>query len=209
MHSAATGEQVSRTNRREPAGEVEAFLENSSWREELTRLRAILLESGLDEEVKWGKPCYSLDGGKVALLQGFKHFCALLFPKGALLPDPDGILAKPGENTQAARRVEFGSVDDVDARSAAIRACLREAVAVEKAGLKVDFKETGDYPVPMEFQQRLDADPGLKAAFEGLTPGRQRAYLLYFAGAKQSATRASRVEKCLPRILDGKGPRDP
>ena len=155
-----------------------------------------------------GKALLHLEGSNVILLQGFKDTCAILFTKGALLKDPEGVLEKPGENTQSARRIQFTDVRQIDALAATIRAYILEAVEAEKAGLEVTFKKTEDFAVPEEFQRRLDSDPALKTAFEALTPGRQRGYLLHFASAKQSSTRASRVEKCIPRIMEGLGMHD-
>ncbi|WP_341504010.1 YdeI/OmpD-associated family protein [Gallaecimonas sp. GXIMD4217] len=177
----------------------------SRWQRELEALRAIALDCGLTEELKWGKPCYSFQGGNVVILQGFKDSCALLFTKGALLPDPQGLLEKPGENTQGARRIPFTDVAQVAKLEGTLKQYIRDAIEVEKAGTRVDFKAIEEFPMPEELLARLDDDPALAEAFHALTPGRQRAYYLHIQGAKQSSTRAARVEKCIPQILAGKG----
>lgn len=185
---------------------VDAFLkEEDQWAKEMTKLRAVALDSGLTEELKWGKPCYSLGEANIVLIHGFKEYCALLFIKGVLLKDPKGILIQQTENVQSARQVRFTRVQDVVELAPTLKAYIREAIEVEKAGLKVAYKKTSEYKVPEEFQSRLDKTPALKKAFEALTPGRQRGYLFYFSGAKQSKTREARVEKCVPQILKGKG----
>lgn len=176
-----------------------------NWPQELALLRAILLDCELTEAVKWSMPCYTYEDSNIVMMSAFKEYCALSFFKGALLKDAAGILAKPGENSQASRVIKFTSVDEIIAMEPVIKAYINEAIEVEKAGLKVALKETADYDIPEEFQTKLDENPDLKAAFEALTPGRQRGYLLYFAGAKQSKTRAARVEKYMQKILDGKG----
>jgi len=189
---------------------VDEFLSKAGkWREEFEKLRTILLDCGLSEELKWGKPCYSFQQSNVAIIQGFKEYCALMFFKGALLKDPHGILIKIGENTQAARQIRFIGVREIAAMETILKACIYEAVEAEKAGLKVISKKTAEFKIPGEFQNKLDAVPALKTAFGALTPGRQRAYLLYFSAPKQSATRESRVEKWMPQILNGKGLNDP
>lgn len=188
---------------------VDAFVAKAGqWQQGFEQLRAIILDCPVDEDLKWGKPCYSVDGKNVVLMHGFKGYCALLFMKGALLRDPEGILVSQTENVQSARQIRFASVQDIEAMKPALKAYINNAIEVEKAGLEVDFKKTEEFAVPEEFQSTLDGSPKLKAAFEGLTPGRQRGYLLHFAGAKQSKTRMSRVEKCVPKILDGKGLND-
>jgi uncharacterized protein YdeI (YjbR/CyaY-like superfamily) len=187
---------------------VDWYFRKSPWREELEKLRAILLDSPLTEELKWGKPCYTFQESNVVILQGFKETCALLFAKGALLKDPKRILEKPGENTQAARRIPFTSVRDIDKMKPVLKAYIKEAIEVEKAGLEVEYKSTEDFILPKELQNKLDENLALKIAFNALTPGRQRAYLLYFSAAKQSKTRESRIEKCVPKILHGKGLND-
>ncbi|GAT34361.1 hypothetical protein TSACC_22786 [Terrimicrobium sacchariphilum] len=179
-----------------------------SWREETEALREIALGWGLTEELKWGKPCYSFAGSNVAIIQGFKGYCALLFCKGALLKDVAGILVRPGENTQAARQARFMSAREIAEKADLLKAYLCEAIAVEKAGTQVRYKETADFAVPEELTAMMKKEPALKEAFAALTPGRQRGYLLYFAGAKQSATRTARIEKCRDQILAGKGLRD-
>jgi uncharacterized protein YdeI (YjbR/CyaY-like superfamily) len=188
---------------------VDAYVEEStSWKDALRKLRAIALDCQLDEELKWGVPCYSFNDSNIVLLHTFKEYCAILFFKGALLKDQEGILVQQTKNVQAARQIRFTSAGEVDAHKAAIKAYIEEAIAVDKAGLKVEFKDTADFDMAPEFQARLDDSPQLQEAFEALTPGRQRAYLLYFAEAKQSATRSARVDKCAPRILAGKGLKD-
>lgn len=175
------------------------------WCREFGALRELCLAAGLNEELKWGQACYDLNGGNVALIHGFKDYCALLFMKGALLRDPKGILVQQTKNVQAARQIRFGSLADINRQKAAVKAYLREAIAVEKSGAKVQMKSAMEFEVPEEFKRRLDDDPRLAEAFNALTPGRQKGYLLHFAGAKQSKTRAARVEKHLPRILKGLG----
>jgi uncharacterized protein YdeI (YjbR/CyaY-like superfamily) len=184
---------------------VDGYLgEAKQWQKEFKKLRAIILGCPLTEELKWGKPCYSFQNSNIVIIQGFKEFCALLFCKGALLKDAKGILELPGENTQAARRIPFTSVREIVEMEPILKAYLAEAIAAEKAGLKVNFKKNPE-PVPEELQDRLDEIPAFKKAFGSLTPGRQRAYILYFSGAKQSKTRESRIAKCMPQILKGKG----
>ena len=175
------------------------------WSAEFAALRQLCLASGLNEKLKWGQACYDLDDGNVVLIHGFKDYCALLFMKGALLEDPKGILIQQTKNVQAARQIRFASLADINKQKAAVRAYLREAIAVEKSGVKVQMKSAAQFDVPEEFLKRLNDDPNLTEAFHGLTPGRQKGYLLHFAGAKLSATRAARVEKHVPRILKGLG----
>ena len=175
------------------------------WSAEFATLRQLCLASGLNEELKWGQACYDLDDGNVVLIHGFKDYCALLFMKGALLEDPKGILIQQTKNVQAARQIRFACLADINKQKAAVRAYLREAIAVEKSGVKVQRKSAAQFDVPEEFLKRLNDDPNLAEAFHGLTPGRQKGYLLHFAGAKLSATRAARVEKHVPRILKGHG----
>jgi uncharacterized protein YdeI (YjbR/CyaY-like superfamily) len=175
------------------------------WSAEYTELRQLCLASGLNEQLKWGQACYDLNGSNVVLIHGFKDYCALLFTKGALLKDPKGILIRQTKNVQAARQIRFASLADIDKRKAAVKAYIREAIAVEKSGVKVEMKGVAQFEVPEEFQRRLDDDSKLTEAFHALTPGRQKGYLLHFAGAKQSATRSARVEKHAPRILKGLG----
>jgi uncharacterized protein YdeI (YjbR/CyaY-like superfamily) len=183
---------------------VDGYLKRSKWQEELEKLRKISLACGLTEELKWGKPCYTFQNSNIVILQGFKEFCALLFAKGALLNDPNGLLEKPGESTQAARRIPFTNVREIVEIEPVLKAYIHEAMAAEKAGLEVEFKKNPE-PIPEELQNKLDENPALKTAFRALTPGRQRGYILYFSAAKQSKTRASRVEKWIPQILQGKG----
>jgi uncharacterized protein YdeI (YjbR/CyaY-like superfamily) len=175
------------------------------WSLEFASLRQLCLASGLNEELKWGSACYDLEGSNVVLILGFKEYCALLFTKGALLKDPKHILVQQTKNMQSARQIRFTSVADISKHKAAVKACLSDAIAVQKSGAKVRMKTVAQFDVPEEFQKRLDADPKLAEAFRALTPGRQKGYLLHFAGAKQSATRVARVDKHSPRILQGLG----
>ena len=185
---------------------VDAFLKRQDkWRAEFVKLRAILLGSGLTEELKWGQPCYAHDGKNVALIHGFKEYCAILFIKGSLLRDPDGVLIQQTKNVQAGRQIRFTSVRDVTKLEKTLKAYLREAIQIERAGLKVPFKRTKDLEMPEELESRLEASAKLQEAFAALTPGRQRAYIFFFSQAKLSATRAARVEKNIPRILEGLG----
>lgn len=185
---------------------VDAFLERTkAWKSEFEALRALLLKLPLDEDLKWGQPCYTDSGRNIVLMHGFKEYCALLFFKGSLLQDPDGILVAMTDNTQSARQIRFTSVEEIRRMKKTLKKYVEQAIAIEQAGLKVVFKPTTEFQVPEEFQTRLDTNRTLKKAFESLTPGRQRAYLLHFSGAKQSATRAARVEKNMSRILEGKG----
>jgi uncharacterized protein YdeI (YjbR/CyaY-like superfamily) len=181
------------------------FNEDKKWREAVAQLRSVVLDCGLSEELKWGVPCYTLHENNIVLIHDFKEYCALLFFKGALLSDPAGILVHQTENTQATRQIRFGNVLEIVEMTATLKAYIQEAIEVEKAGLKVNFKKTADFHMPEEFQHKLDQIPALKTAFEALTPGRQRGYLLYFSAAKQSKTRESRVEKHMSQILNGKG----
>jgi len=185
---------------------VDEFLSKAKkWREEFEKLRSILLGCGLTEEVKWGVPCYTFQKSNIVLMHGFKEYCALLFFKGALLSDAKGILIRQTENVQAARQIRFTTVREIAKMATVLKAYIHEAIEVEKSGLKVSYKTTSDFKVPEEFQNKLDAMPALKTAFDSLTPGRQRAYLFYFSAPKQSKTRDSRVEKCVRQILKGKG----
>ncbi len=187
--------------------EVDAYIERSEkWQEEMTGLRPILLGCGLTEEIKWGKPCYSHEGGNIVILQEMKEFLALMFFKGVLLKDPEGVLEEQGQNTRSARRIRFTSVEDVTRLSDTVNAYIDEAIDVEEAGLEVG--PAPDVVLVEELRNRLEHDPGFKAAFEALTPGRQREYNLYFSSAKQAKTREARVEKYAQKILDGKGFRD-
>lgn len=188
---------------------VDAFLANAKkWRDEFEALRNIILPGGLTEELKWGVPCYTLEGRNVVLIHGFKEYCALLFFKGALIPDTAGILIRQSENVQSSRQVRFTGLPEIESLLPVLKSYVLMAIEVEKAGLKVEFKPTAGYSIPEEFQQKLDELPAFKTAFEALTPGRQRAYLLHFSQPKTSATKVSRIEKCLPRILAGKGLND-
>jgi len=188
---------------------VDALLaESKTWQVEFKKLRKIILECQLTEELKWGVPCYTFQNANIVLMHGFKDYCALLFFKGVLLKDNKGILVRQTKNVQAARQIRFTGFQEIDGMAPVLKAYIKEAVAIEKAGLKVDFKKTSEFEMPVEFQKELNETPALKSAFEALTPGRQRAYILYFSGAKQSKTRASRVEKNVRRIFDGKGLND-
>ena len=181
------------------------FNKAKKWQEEIERLRTIILDCGLTEELKWGCPCYTFQKSNVVLIHVFKEYCAVLFFKGALLNDSNGILIQQTENVQAARQVRFTSIHEVAELAAILKSYIYEAIEAEKAGLKVELKNTREFVIAEEFQSKLNHIPALKAAFEALTPGRQRAYLLYFSAPKQSKTREARVEKYIPQILGGKG----
>lgn len=181
------------------------FEKPQKWKEEYKQLRTIALSTGLNEDIKWGQACYTLGKSNVVLIHGFKEYCAFLFFKGALLSDPNGILIRQTETVQAARQIRFTNVDEIVKLAPTLKAYIHEAIEVEKAGLKVELKKTQDFATVAEFQYKLDKIPALKTAFEALTPGRQRAYKLYFSQAKQSKTREARVEKYIPHILNGKG----
>ncbi|OWA35035.1 hypothetical protein B9G55_14980 [Saccharibacillus sp. O16] len=188
---------------------VDAFMERTQqWQSELAKLRSLALDSGLTEELKWGQPCYTLDGSNVFLLHGFKEYCAVLFMKGALMPDNDRLLIQQTQKVQAARQLRFTSMEEIQQKTEQIAAYMQDAIEVEKAGLKVELKPVEEYVVPEELRIRFDEDAALREAFEALTPGRQRAYLLHFTEPKQSKTREARIEKHFPRILDGKGLND-
>jgi uncharacterized protein YdeI (YjbR/CyaY-like superfamily) len=188
---------------------VDVYLSKAKkWQEEFEKLRMIILDCQLTEELKWGVPCYTFEKRNIVLIHGFKEYCALLFVKGALLNDANGILIKIGENTQAGRQIRFTNVREIVEMETILKAYIYEAIEVEKAGLKVNFKKTTEFIIPEEFQNKLDEIPALKTAFDALTPGRQRAYILYFSAPKQSKTRESRVEKCMRQILNGKGLND-
>ena len=178
------------------------------WVAEIEALRGILGGFRLSEETKWGKPCYTIEGKNIVLLQRFNDYIALMFFKGALLKDPKKILSRIGEHMQVPRQLRFTTVAEVLKLEPTIKAYLREAIELEKSGAKVKLKAVADYDVPEELQTELNADPGLKKAFAALTPGRQKGYIFHIASAKQSATRASRVQKCVPHILAGKGMND-
>jgi uncharacterized protein YdeI (YjbR/CyaY-like superfamily) len=181
------------------------FNKAGKWQREVNKLRTIVLGCQLTEELKWGCPCYTIEEGNIVLIHVFKEYCALLFFKGALLKDPRGILIQQTKNVQAARQIRFTNLREITGRETAVKAYIHEAIGVEKAGLKVKLKKTREFSVPEEFQTKLDELPALKTAFYALTPGRQRAYLLYFSAPKQSKTRESRIEKCKRKVLGGKG----
>jgi len=185
---------------------VDKFIRNAkTWQEEFKQLRMILLDSGLTEEFKWGKPCYTLEGSNIVLIHGFKDYCAMLFHKGALLSDAAGILVAQTKNTQATRQIRFTDVDEIVEMEHILKAYVKAAIEIEQAGLEIEYKDTSEFEFPEELQQKFDENPDLKDAFEALTPGRQRGYLLHFSGAKQSKTRISRIEKNMQKIFDGKG----
>jgi uncharacterized protein YdeI (YjbR/CyaY-like superfamily) len=181
------------------------FDKAKKWQKELELLRSLVLDCGLTEELKWGVPCYTFQKGNVLLLHVFKEYCAILFIKGALLQDTNGLLVQQTENVQAGRQMRFTSVEQLIEQKPILKAYIFEAIEVEKAGLKVELKKHTELVHPEALQRRLDEDPALKMAFEALTPGRQRAYNLHFSAPKQASTRESRVEKCIPQILNGKG----
>ena len=188
---------------------IDRFLDRAKkWKPEMTLLREICQDCGLTEEFKWMHPCYTYQGKNIVLIHGFKEYCALLFHKGALLKDTDKILIQQTQNVQSARQIRFTGLQEIIDLKPTIKAYIFEAVEVEKAGLEVPMKKTSEFKMPDEFKEALDKDPDLKTAFQSLTPGRQRGYLLYFSQAKQSATRANRVEKLIPKILQGKGLND-
>jgi uncharacterized protein YdeI (YjbR/CyaY-like superfamily) len=182
------------------------FSKAKKWQEEFGKLRMIILDCGLTEELKWGKPCYTFQNNNIVLIHGFKEYCALLFFKGALLKDAKGILVQQTDNVQAARQIRFTNVREIGKMEPILKVYIKEAK--EKAGLKVSYKKTADFAIPEEFQNKLDESPALKTAFDALTPGRQRGYILYFSAPKQTKTRESRIEKCMQQILNGKGLND-
>jgi len=184
------------------------FSKPQKWKKEFEKLRTIVLECGLTEEYKWMHPCYTFQSFNIVLIHGFKEYCALLFFKGALLKDTNGILIQQTKNVQAARQIRFTNFREITNMKSILKAYIYEAIEVEKAGLKVNYKKTKDFKIPEEFQNKLDENNALKTAFESLTPGRQRAYIFYFSQPKQSNTRESRVEKSIQQILDGKGLND-
>ena len=184
------------------------FSKANTWQEEISKLRTIVLDCGLDEALKWGCPCYSFEKSNIVLIHVFKEYCALLFFKGALLHDPNGILIQQTKNVQAARQIRFTHVREIAKMEKVLKAYIYEAIELEKAGLKVTLKKTADFIIPEEFQNKLNKIPALKTAFNALTPGRQRAYIFYFSQPKQSKTRESRVEKSIPQILKGEGLND-
>lgn len=181
------------------------FDKAEKWQKEFQKLRTIADKFPLEEELKWGKPCYSLNGANIFLIHGFKEYCALLFMKGVLMKDPKGILVQQTPTVQAARQIRFKSLKEIVAQEHDLKSYIAQAIEVEKSGLEVKYKKSSEFPVPAEFQSALKASPKLKAAFAALTPGRQRGYLLHFGSAKQSQTRAARVQKWTPNILKGKG----
>lgn len=188
---------------------VDEFLSKATkWKEEYERLRDIILDCGLTEDFKWMHPCYTLDNKNILLIHGFKEYCAILFHKGALLKDEREILIQQTENVQAARQIRFTSVQEIVEMESMLKDYIYEAIEVEKAGLKVELKKHAEYEIPEELQHKFEEIPDLKTAFEDLTPGRQRQYIFYFSKAKQAKTRASRVEKFIPKILDGQGLKD-
>jgi uncharacterized protein YdeI (YjbR/CyaY-like superfamily) len=184
------------------------FDKSEKWKKEIEKLRMIILDCGLEEKLKWGCPCYVFQNSNIALIHTFKDYCAVLFFKGALLNDPDGILIQQTKNVQSARQARFTNVREITKIEKILKAYIYEAIEVERAGLKVKLKTTAEYPIPEEFQKKLNKSRSLKKAFDALTPGRQRAYLFYFSSAKQSKTRESRIEKYIPKILKGKGLED-
>jgi uncharacterized protein YdeI (YjbR/CyaY-like superfamily) len=192
-----------------PNPKVDFFFNKAKqWQAEFKKLRTIILDCQLTEELKWGVPCYTFQDSNIVLIHGFKEYCAILFVKGALLKDPNGILIQQTTNVQAARQIRFTSVREIVKLEPSLKAYIHEAVEVEKAGLKVNYKKTSEFSIPKEFQNKLDAMPALKEAFYALTPGRQRAYLFYFSQPKLSKTREARVEKYIDVILDGMGLND-
>jgi uncharacterized protein YdeI (YjbR/CyaY-like superfamily) len=188
---------------------VDGYLRKAKrWQKEFEKLRMVCLDRGLTEELKWRHPCYTFHNSNIVLIHGFKEYCALLFCKGALLKDPNGILIQQTKNVQAARQIRFTNLREIVQMETILKAYIKEAIEVEKAGLEVNYKKTSEFIIPEEFQNKLDELPALKTAFDALTPGRQRGYLLYFSAPKQSKTRESRIEKWLPQILNGKGLND-
>ncbi len=181
------------------------FSKQTKWQEAYSELRELVLGCGLTEELKWGCPCYIAEKNNIVLIHGFKDYCALLFMQGALLKDPKKILIQQTENVQSARQIRFKSADEILKNKSTVKSYIKEAIAIDKAGLKVELKKTTEYKIPEEFQTALDDMPELKTAFQSLTPGRRRGYLLYFSAPKQSKTRESRIEKYIQKILDGKG----
>jgi len=184
------------------------FIKEIKWQEELEKLRTIILDCQLTEELKWGVPCYTFQKSNIVLIHVFKEYCAILFVKGSLLKDDNDILITQTENVQAARQIRFTNVQEIVEMETILKDYIYEAIEVEKAGLKVNYKKATEFSIPDEFQNKLDENPALETAFYALTPGRQRAYLLYFSAPKQSKTREARVEKCMQQILNGKGLND-
>lgn len=189
--------------------EVDWFFEkDTQWKTEFNKLRSVVLSTGLVEELKWGHPCYTLNGANVVLIHGFKEYCAYLFHKGVLLKDPEGILIQQTENVQSARQIRFTNLNGINSQEDTLKAYIYEAIEVEKAGLQVKMKKTSEFNMPEEFEAVLEENANIKKAFESLTPGRQRGYLLHFSQAKQAKTREARIEKYIPFILEGKGLND-
>ncbi|THV58496.1 YdeI/OmpD-associated family protein [Chryseobacterium candidae] len=185
---------------------VNFFFENAGqWQEEFEKLRTIALSTELTEDLKWGCPCYTYEGKNIFLIHGFKEYCALLFFKGALMKDPDNILIQQSKNVQAARQIRFTELAQINDLEEVLRSYMFEAVEIEESGAKVEMKKTKEFEIAEEFQEKLDQNPALQEAFQALTPGRQRAYLLHFSSAKQSKTREARIEKCIPQIMEGIG----
>lgn len=184
------------------------FTKEQKWQQEITKMRAIALSCNLTEELKWRTPCYTLNGNNIVLIHTFKEYCAFLFFKGALLNNTHDILIQQSKNVQATRQIRFTNLAQIDEQEAIIKTYIFEAIEVEKAGLKVTLKKTTEYEIPEEFQLKLNESTELKKAFEALTPGRQRGYLLHFAQPKQAKTRVARIEKCIPQIFEGKGLND-
>lgn len=192
-----------------PNPAVDAYVRRAKrWADETMKLRSILLDCRLGEELKWGKPCYTFQGSNLAIIQGFKEHCSVMFFKGSLLTDTHDVLIRPGANSQAGMRIQFTSAKQIEKTEPVLRAYVAQAKRLQEAGLKVDFKEKHELQLPDELTAKLKRDPALRTAFRALTPGRQRAYVLHFSGAKQSQTRTARIEKCVDRILEGKGLND-
>jgi uncharacterized protein YdeI (YjbR/CyaY-like superfamily) len=207
MKTKSLKQQTLITNKMNP--KVDFYFDKASkWQVEVEQLRKIALDCQLTEELKWGTPCYTFQGKNIVLIHDFKEYCAFLFFKGALLSNTDGILIQQSKNVQAARQIRFTNVKEIVELQAILKNHIYEAIEVEKAGLEVSFKKTEEFILAEEFKKKLDELPTLKVAFEALTPGRQRAYMLHFSSPKQSKTRESRVEKNIPQILDGKGLND-
>ncbi|ALS98269.1 YdeI/OmpD-associated family protein [Lacimicrobium alkaliphilum] len=184
---------------------VTLLLRQQNWHNERNKLREIILDCGLTEQVRWGKLCYQFENGNVVIIYGLKHYCALGFFKGALLQDPHGMLVKPGQHSQSMRQIRFTTLEEIGDKEEYIRVYINHALDIERAGLQVEFKEKDNIRAPQELEAKMAEMPALKVAFEALTPGRQRGYILHFIGAKQSKTRIARIEKCIPKILAGKG----
>ncbi|KIL50836.1 YdeI/OmpD-associated family protein [Jeotgalibacillus campisalis] len=192
-----------------PSRKVDGFLKKEKkWQAEFQKLRELMLECGLTEDFKWMHPCYTFDGKNVVIMHGFKEYCAIMFQKGALLEDPEHLLIQQTKNSQAARQIRFTNAKEIIDREEIVKTYVNQAIEIEKAGLEIEYKDTSEYEIPEELQRKFEEIPELQAAFESLTPGRQRGYLLYFSEAKQAKTRESRIEKHMDKIMDGKGLRD-